>query len=75
MQCGICCYHSMAHLQVAEGTASDTMGSCSITNKQLQTVDKVWPSSLGAKRNDTNSSQVLVNTLLNLHIHKSWEIY
>jgi hypothetical protein len=56
--CGGLCHHGMSQPRVADG--GDGLQICSvsanISNKQSRTTDKVWSSSMGAGRGDTNSS-------------------
>jgi len=51
------CHHGMARPEGADGgTASNMEDSCEYINKQLQTADKGWTSSLGVGRDANNSS-------------------
>jgi hypothetical protein len=52
------CHHGMARPQVADGgnTLQVWRVPANILNKQSQTADKGWPSSLGVRRGANNSS-------------------
>jgi hypothetical protein len=51
------CHHGMAHPQVADGGEGLQIWrvAANILNKQSQTADKGWPSSLGVGRGANNS--------------------